>query len=153
MRLHAPDVAALQNAGIVDGLAANLTEVQLFNRIAERLTSLTLAQALACLESAGVPAVAARMPGDLPDDPDLQGLEMFVEQHMRDGTPFYVTHRYARFSRTQEQRVFTAPGIGEHSREVLAEAGVEAQRIDALIAAGAVKHGEPFSVVTIQNYR
>jgi crotonobetainyl-CoA:carnitine CoA-transferase CaiB-like acyl-CoA transferase len=153
LRLQAPNVAALQRAGLVDGSAAGLTEVQLHNRIARSLTSMTLAQALACLTSAGVPAAAARVPGDLPDDPDLQGLDMFVEQHMQDGTPFYVTHRYARFSRTQEQRVFTAPGIGEHSREVLADAGVEARRIDALIEAGAIKQGEPFKVVAIQNYR
>jgi crotonobetainyl-CoA:carnitine CoA-transferase CaiB-like acyl-CoA transferase len=155
LRLDAPGIAPLQDAGIlsVEESASNLTEVQLFNRIAERLKSLTLAQALACLTSAGVPAAEARLPGDLPEDPDLQGLEMFVEQHMQDGTPFYVTHRYARFSRTQEQRVFTAPGIGEHTREVLADAGVEAHRIDALIQAGVVKYGEPFKVVAIQNYR
>ena len=72
---------------------------------------------------------------------------------MQDGTPYFATGRYARFSRTQEQAVFEAPGLGEHSREVLAEAGVSSAEIDQLIETGVVKQGGPFHVVAIQNYR
>jgi crotonobetainyl-CoA:carnitine CoA-transferase CaiB-like acyl-CoA transferase len=153
LRLRAPSVGALQNAGIIGASDSQMTDADLHTAIAERLKGLSLADALACLKSAGVPAAAARIPTDLPDDPDLRGLDMFAEQHMRDGTPFLVSNRYARFGRTQEDRVFTAPGIGEHSREVLAEAGVQAEQIDALIDSGAVKQGQPFQVVAIQNYR
>ncbi len=153
LRLEAPGVAALQRAGVLDDTAPGLQEDELVTRITDWCSSKSVAEALACLTLSGVPAAAARMPGDLPHDADLQGLDMFVEQRMQDGTPFYVTHRYARFSRTQDQRVFTAPGIGEHSREVLADAGVEDLRIDALIEAGDVKQGEPFTVAAIQNYR
>ncbi|HEY2594330.1 MAG TPA: CoA transferase [Chloroflexota bacterium] len=153
LRLQAPTVGALQNAGIIDGSHSEMTDADLHTTIAERLKALSLADALACLKSAGVPAAAARIPTDLPDDPDLRDLDMFAEQRMRDGTPFLVTDRYARFGRTQEDRVFTAPGIGEHSREVLAEAGVPAEQIDTLVESGAVKQGQPFQVVAIQNYR
>ena len=45
------------------------------------------------------------------------------------------------------------PGLGEHSREVLAEAGLSIAEIDELIAAGVVKQGQPFQVVAIMNYR
>ena len=78
---------------------------------------------------------------------------MFTTQRMQDGTPFFMTNRYARFSRTQVHDVFMPPGLGEHSRAVLGDAGVTAADIEALIEAGAVKQGEPFSVVAIQNYR
>ena len=78
---------------------------------------------------------------------------MFATQSMKDGTPFYLTNRFARFSRTQETSVFVAPGVGEHSREVLADAGVPDDTIDALIGSGVVKQGQPFTVVGIQSYR
>jgi crotonobetainyl-CoA:carnitine CoA-transferase CaiB-like acyl-CoA transferase len=109
--------------------------------------------ALASLERCGIPAVAARQPMLLPDDPDLVDLDMFTTLEMADGTPFYTTNRYARFSRTQEQRVFTSPGVGEHSRQILAESGVAESIIDSLVAAGSIKQGEPFRVMAIQNYR
>jgi crotonobetainyl-CoA:carnitine CoA-transferase CaiB-like acyl-CoA transferase len=153
LRLQAPSAAGLQKAGIIDASHAALADVELSGAIQARLGSMRLPEAIACLTAAGVPAVPARMPGDLPDDPDLQDLDMFAEDHLQDGTPFYVINRYARFGRTQEHRVFKAPGLGEHSRAVLAEAGVAAGQIDTLIECGAVKEGQPFEVVAIQNYR
>jgi crotonobetainyl-CoA:carnitine CoA-transferase CaiB-like acyl-CoA transferase len=153
LRLQAPGIVALESAGLLGDSPEELTDVELTARIQDNLASMTVADAVARLTSAGVPAVPARLPGDLPDDLGLRDLDMFATQHMRDGTPFYVTNRYARFSRTQEQRVFTPPGIGEHSHEVLAEAGVPTDDIDALIAAGVLKQGEPFKVAAIQNYR
>ena len=78
---------------------------------------------------------------------------MFVTLHMEDGSPFYSTGRYARFSRTQEAKVFTPPGVGEHSAQILQEAGVEEAEIQALVDAGSVRQGQPFRVAGIQNYR
>jgi crotonobetainyl-CoA:carnitine CoA-transferase CaiB-like acyl-CoA transferase len=40
-----------------------------------------------------------------------------------------------------------APLVGEHTREVLAEIGLDGARIDALIEAGAVAAHEPFHEV------
>jgi crotonobetainyl-CoA:carnitine CoA-transferase CaiB-like acyl-CoA transferase len=93
------------------------------------------------------------MPNELPDDPHLGDLDMFTTGRMQDGSPFLMTNRYARFSRTQVHDVFVPPGVGEHSRAVLADAGVSAADIDALIEAGAVRQGEGFTVAAIQNYR
>ncbi|MBV9580140.1 MAG: CoA transferase, partial [Chloroflexi bacterium] len=153
LRLQAPAIGVLQAAGLLDAGAANLTDENLTAAIADKLRTQCTDEAVARFSEAGVPAAAARVPLDLPNDPPLQALEMFTTQHMRDGTPFYVTNRYARFSRTQAHAEFTAPGIGQHSREVLAEAGIAAEDIDALVDAGAVTPGEPFTVVAIQNYR
>jgi crotonobetainyl-CoA:carnitine CoA-transferase CaiB-like acyl-CoA transferase len=148
LRLQAPDVASLVAVGLVDHDVADLE-----GALTRKFAAICLADALAMLARQGIPAVQARLPGDLPDDPDLQSLEMFATLHMQDGTPFYSAGRYASFSRTQESRVFTPPGIGEHSTEVLAEAGVAEAEIEALIDAGAVRQGQPFQVAGIQNYR
>jgi crotonobetainyl-CoA:carnitine CoA-transferase CaiB-like acyl-CoA transferase len=154
IRLQAPDPGTLQAAGLLDAsvTCAN-SDGELAMAIAGALGARTAAEAVDCLMAAGVPAAAARTPGDLPQDPRLRELEMFTTLHMHDGTPFYTTQRYARFSRTQEQATFTPPGVGEHSRQVLVEAGVSDGDIDALLAAGVLKQGTPFHVVGISNYR
>jgi crotonobetainyl-CoA:carnitine CoA-transferase CaiB-like acyl-CoA transferase len=114
---------------------------------------MSLSEALERLTAAGIPAAAARTPADLAEDPALSESELFATHHLQDGRPYLAAQRYARFSRTEEQAAFEAPGLGEHSREVLAEAGLTAAEIDHLIAAGLVKQGVPFQVVAIQNYR
>jgi crotonobetainyl-CoA:carnitine CoA-transferase CaiB-like acyl-CoA transferase len=153
LRLQAPNVSVLVEAGLLDDGGVTLTDKDLAQAISENMKQRSLAEALQCLSGAGIPAVAARSPGDLPRDPALLDLDIFATHYMQDGTPFYVTNRYARFSRTQEQQNFEAPGLGEHSRDLLAEAGVSSKDVDALIASGAVKQGGPFKVVAIQNYR
>jgi len=72
---------------------------------------------------------------------------------MLDGTPYVTTHRYAQFSRTQQDQVLEPPGVGEHSRQLLRDAGVAPDQIEQLIEQGLVKQGDPFKVVAIQNYR
>ena len=64
-----------------------------------------------------------------------------------------VLQAYGRFSRTQTQATIEPPGLGEHSRQVLAEAGVDAARIQALLDASVLKQGGPFRLAAIQSYR
>jgi crotonobetainyl-CoA:carnitine CoA-transferase CaiB-like acyl-CoA transferase len=153
LRIQAPNVECLQAAGLLGTRTSSSGDAEIAEALERSLGPKSLAEALACMTAVGIPAAEARRPGDLPGDPALSDLGMFVTEHMQDGTPFYMTNRYARFSRTQECDVFKAPGIGEHSRDLLAEAGVSTTDIDALIADGVVKQGESFRVVAIQNYR
>jgi crotonobetainyl-CoA:carnitine CoA-transferase CaiB-like acyl-CoA transferase len=153
LRLQASDPAPLQAAGLLDPLATSSTDAELSAELGRTLAAKSLVEALACLAAVGIPAVAARHPADLPNDPALCELDMFATLHLEDGTPFYVTNRYARFSRSEEKAVFEAPGLGEHSRQVLAEAGLGSAEIDALVETGVVKQGQPFKVVALQNYR
>jgi crotonobetainyl-CoA:carnitine CoA-transferase CaiB-like acyl-CoA transferase len=153
LRLQAPDSESLRRAGLLSGQAPMESDVELRDALIAALATLSLSEALERLAAAGIPAVPAQTPAQVVADPALRELEIVATHRLQDGTPYLATHRYARFSRTQEQAVFHAPGLGEHSREVLAEAGLSAAEIDALIEAGVVKQGKPFQVVAIQNYR
>jgi crotonobetainyl-CoA:carnitine CoA-transferase CaiB-like acyl-CoA transferase len=150
LRLQAPDTAALVAAGVID---SSVSDADLVDALTEKFSGMCAADAVAALCAAGVPAVQARMPHELPYDPDLQDLEMFVTLHMQDGSPFYSTGRYVEFSRTAQSAVFTPPGVGEHSSEVLAQADVDAAEIQALIDAGVVRQGESFKIAGLQTYR
>ncbi|GAC1316793.1 MAG: hypothetical protein NVSMB2_09890 [Chloroflexota bacterium] len=154
LRLQAPESARPRVAELLSSLHSFLSEdAELAGALGEALASRSVAEALAWLSAAGIPAVAARTVVDLIADPALADLEMFAIDHLQDGTPYYVPNRFAAFSRTQERTMFVAPGIGEHSRQVLAQAGVSADDIDTLSQAGVLKQGQPFVVAAIQNYR
>jgi crotonobetainyl-CoA:carnitine CoA-transferase CaiB-like acyl-CoA transferase len=102
---------------------------------------------------AGVPAVPARQPLDLANDPKLADADLLLECRFPDGRPYLVPHRYARFSRTEQAGIVGPPGIGEHSREVLAEAGLPDEQLDALVADGVIVDGSPFVLTQLVNYR
>jgi crotonobetainyl-CoA:carnitine CoA-transferase CaiB-like acyl-CoA transferase len=152
LRLQAPDAESLCRAGVLDS-AAPPDETSVDGVLGERFGNMSTADALGALTAAGVPVVATRLPGVLPEDPDLREMEMFVTLLMQDGSPFYSANRYVRFSRTQESNTFMPPGVGEHSSQVLTEVGVDSGEVQALIDAGCVRQGQPFQVVGIQNYR
>jgi crotonobetainyl-CoA:carnitine CoA-transferase CaiB-like acyl-CoA transferase len=151
LRLQTPNMRGLRQCGVLDTDVPD--DTQLAAILSERFASMRTAEAVSALNAAGVPAVQARLPHELPDDPDLQDLGAFVTLHMQDGSPFYSTGRYARFSRTSQSAVFSPPGVGQHSAEVLAEAGVDAAEVQALIGAGAVRQGQAFQIAGIQTYR
>jgi crotonobetainyl-CoA:carnitine CoA-transferase CaiB-like acyl-CoA transferase len=153
LRLQAPDTRSLQTAGVLHERALPESDTELCHILAESLATRSLTEVLDALGAAGVPAAPVRTPLQLATDPAVQELGLFATHHLQDGTSYFAGARHARFSRTEEQAVFEAPGLGEHSREVLAEAGLSSIEIDELIAAGLVKQGPPFQVVAIMNYR
>jgi crotonobetainyl-CoA:carnitine CoA-transferase CaiB-like acyl-CoA transferase len=117
------------------------------------LRSLTRDEALARLNELGVAAAPARQPPELAADPDLHALAVFCEQHFADGRPYFAPNRFARFSRTEQSAHLAPPGVGEHSREVLAEAGLGDAAIEHLIANKIVRQGEPAMIRGLVNYR
>jgi crotonobetainyl-CoA:carnitine CoA-transferase CaiB-like acyl-CoA transferase len=153
LRLQALDTRSLQTAGVLPAQALPQTDAELCDLLAEALAHRPQAEVLECLNAAGIPAAPVRTPLQLVLDPAMQACGLFAKHHLQDGTPYFAGARYAHFSRTAEQAVFEAPGLGEHSREVLAEAGLSTAEIDELIAAGVVKQGQPFQVVAIMSYR
>jgi alpha-methylacyl-CoA racemase len=85
--------------------------------------------------AAGVEACVAAVVtfDEIPDDPHLTARQSFVRRH---GT--LQPAPAPRFSRTAAELSHPPPVPGEHSREALADWGLRVERIDALIASGAV---------------
>jgi crotonobetainyl-CoA:carnitine CoA-transferase CaiB-like acyl-CoA transferase len=148
IRVQAPSLAALAEAL---SLPAASREDPV--AVEERLESTPMGRALELLRGNGIPAVSARHPVELVSDPAVVAAELLTERHFPDGRPYTVPHRYARFSRTEQAALADAPGVGEHSREVLAEAGLGEAEIEALIEQEVARQGTPFVLSELVNYR
>jgi crotonobetainyl-CoA:carnitine CoA-transferase CaiB-like acyl-CoA transferase len=89
------------------------------------------------LDSAGVPVMKVSAKESLLDDPQLQasGFWRFVD-HPTEGR-LRMMAPPTRYSRTRQEVRRMPPRLGQHSAEVLAEAGYGPQDIEALFAGGA----------------
>jgi crotonobetainyl-CoA:carnitine CoA-transferase CaiB-like acyl-CoA transferase len=149
VRLRADAVEALAAAGApTAGPPEALAE-----RLGAWLRKLPAASAVDRLTQAGVAAVAARKQSDMATDSSLVEGGYLQALPREDGGVYYLPGRLAFFSRTQRQDTLAGPGIGEHSREVLSEAGIDGAQIDDLIAAGVVVEGGPYRIKLRPNYR
>jgi crotonobetainyl-CoA:carnitine CoA-transferase CaiB-like acyl-CoA transferase len=150
IRLHVENAAQLIEAGILpagrepDGAQA---------AIAASLAAMSTAQAVAAVGSAGGHAVPARTQADLARDPSVAGGQYLDQLARPDGKSLVVPGRYARFSRTEANRFLPPPGLGEHTRAVLAEAGLREEEVTALVDAGAVSQGSPMTSFGGVGYR
>ena len=142
IRIQATDASQLGRAGL--SVTPGLTDDELVAEISRSLAALTAAGALAKLNLAGIPAAKVRTYGEMADDPWLQESGYLEEQVRLDGGLYYLPGRFAQFTQTQQTRVLVAPGVGEHTRAVLSEAGYTQEDIDKLLSLGIVKQGEPF---------
>lgn len=111
----------------------------IFAAVARRLTARSNAEWLDLFRQHDIWAGPVYGYADVVADPQIAHNETFVEyDHPSEGrvkTPGFPI----RFSKTPTTVERGAPQIGEHSREVLAEAGFDAAAIDALLASGAVR--------------
>ncbi|WP_347304657.1 CoA transferase (plasmid) [Croceibacterium sp. TMG7-5b_MA50] len=111
----------------------------IFARIRERLTTRSSAEWLAAFRAADIWAGPVYGYADLVDDPQIRHNGTFVEyDHPTEGrvkTPGFPI----RFSKTPSAVTRGAPLVGEHSRDVLAELGLDDDAIDRLIDAGVVR--------------
>ncbi|WP_236794730.1 CoA transferase [Amycolatopsis sp. GM8] len=122
--------------------------------LADALLALEPDDAVAALTAAGVPAVRVRKIGDVIRDPRLLESEFLHLVPASDGRSFIsAPGRYATFSRTGRFGPLVPPGLGEHSRAVLVEAGVAPERVDELVAAGDVAEGGPIERTLKAAYR
>jgi crotonobetainyl-CoA:carnitine CoA-transferase CaiB-like acyl-CoA transferase len=111
---------------------------ELYAKTEARLNTDTSANWLERLLAVGIWAGPVYGYQELVDDPQIAHNGTFVEyEHPTEGhikTPGFPY----RFSATPPRIDRGAPLVGEHSREVLAELGVSADRVDALFESGAV---------------
>jgi crotonobetainyl-CoA:carnitine CoA-transferase CaiB-like acyl-CoA transferase len=111
----------------------------LYRTLAVEIAKRPTAEWLEVLERAGVPATPVRTLEELFDDPHLVETGFWrMQEHPTDGT-MRVPAPASRFSATPADVRRLAPRLGEHTREVLREAGYDDAEIDALCAAGAAR--------------
>lgn len=120
--------------------AAHIDEV--YAEVARLMRTRTTAQWRVLLDSADVPNMPMNSPQDLLDNPQLRATG-FVSGtlHPSEG-PIHTLAHPTKWSATPPARSFSpAPQLGEHTRELLEEAGYSPERIDTLLAQGACRAG------------
>jgi crotonobetainyl-CoA:carnitine CoA-transferase CaiB-like acyl-CoA transferase len=115
---------------------------EIFAKTRERLKVKTTAEWLSLLRAADVWCGPVYGYADLVEDAQIRHNGTFVEyDHPTEGhvkTPGFPI----RFSKTPSKVERGAPLSGQHTREVLQEAGYDTARIDALLKAGSIAEGQ-----------
>jgi len=113
----------------------------LYALIAEVFSARTTAEWLAILDSADIPAMPLHTLDTLIDDPHLAAIGFLqTAEHPSEGT-IRSTGVPTSWSESQAAPGRPAPHLGEHSVEVLREAGYTGAEIDRLLAAGITADG------------
>jgi len=111
---------------------------EVYGMVGAIVATRTSAEWLEIFEKADIPAMPLHDVEGLMHDPQLQATRFIAAvEHPSEG-PLRTTAPAARFSRTPQDMRAPAPRLGEHSREVLLEAGYTGAEIDALIAGGTI---------------
>ena len=110
---------------------ANLDEF--YTRVEEHLGQKPTAYWLKALEAAGIPAAPVQTIEEAARDPHLLQIGYFEPMMTKEG-PMRFPGIPTWFSRTPGSIRDAGPRLGEHTREVLAEAGFEEREIEAVLA-------------------
>jgi formyl-CoA transferase len=128
----AQDPGLARNEGRV-GRTGELDEV-----IGQWAASVDLEQALELLGRAEVPAGKIYDVADIARDVHFKARGMLEQHALEDGTPITLPGIVPKLSRDPGATRWLGPRLGEHTREVLLEAGYSEAQIDQLRAAGVV---------------
>jgi crotonobetainyl-CoA:carnitine CoA-transferase CaiB-like acyl-CoA transferase len=121
--------------------------------LAAAVAGLTSQAAADRLNHAGVAAVPARPVGSVIRDPQLVLSEFLHVRASAAGGRFVTPGQLASFSRTPRFGPLPAPGVGEHSREILSSAGMTDAEIEDLVTSGIVVVGGPMPQAIPTAYR
>lgn len=111
--------------------------VALFEILAQETRTRTTQELVAALDAAGIPAGPVNTIGEMLSDPHVLAREMVVETVHPVAGPTKALGLPIKFSGTPGGVRRPAPQLGQHTREVLREAGFPDVEIDALARSGA----------------
>jgi crotonobetainyl-CoA:carnitine CoA-transferase CaiB-like acyl-CoA transferase len=145
------DLPALRQAGLL--AAGSAGDAELATQLTSSFSGCDRDEVIGRLTAAGIPVTAARSGPELLNDREIMAASLLQRHERASGNPYFVPGRLARFERTEQTAALVAPGLGEHTREILTEVGYDADRIDRAIAAGTVAEGPPLNLETFVIYR
>jgi len=151
VRIHLPHAAAAVQAGGVP--SADLSDGALAEALAAVLAPLSSEKIADLLAPHGGIVARGRDNKELLFDPVTIADGHIGMITWADGGQTYWPRQYAVFSLHDENPMMTTPGMGEHTREVLLEAGLDQQAVDRLIRDGVAVEGGPLLSVAGIGYR
>jgi crotonobetainyl-CoA:carnitine CoA-transferase CaiB-like acyl-CoA transferase len=114
---------------------------ELYKMVAEVMATRTSAEWSALLEAADIPVMPMHTIESLMEDPHLNAVGFFeIVEHPTEGRIRSMAVPSA-WSRSPPKVTRQAPQLGEHSAEVLGEAGYSSREIDALVSSGVTRLG------------
>lgn len=111
----------------------------LYAELGAIMATQTSAYWLAQCKPLNIPVAPVNSLDDLFEDPHLKAVGTFFQAEHPHLGPVMQVKNPVNFSKTPNEVRCLAPKLGEHSREILQQAGLSAKEIDALVAAGATK--------------
>jgi crotonobetainyl-CoA:carnitine CoA-transferase CaiB-like acyl-CoA transferase len=137
--INRPDIVKDPRFGSLHQRLENIEVV--YATMAEICATRTNAEWVALLKDSNVPHGPVNTLEDLLVDPQLEATDFWKEvDHPSEGR-LRMPDIPPRFSRTKPEIRRLQPRLGEHSVEVLREAGFSQERIDAMLASGATRDG------------
>ncbi|MEU9168697.1 CoA transferase [Streptomyces sp. NPDC048420] len=121
--------------------------------LASSLAGRTTDDAIAWCDSHQIAAVKVRTASEVCADTYLHEHGLLHRAVSASGTAYTQPGRFAKFSRTPQHPGFDAPGLGEHTQELLTEVGYTAERIQTLASDSVVATGLPLNLVFTPLYR
>jgi len=135
--IERPDLKSHEHFCTHTARAANIREVYSF--VADIMETRTTAEWQALLEKADIPNTPMHSMDSLIDDPHHNSAGFFpVFEHPTEGQIRH-TAPVGEWSETPLSIRRLAPQLGEHSREILCEAGLSEDEIEAMFASGATR--------------
>src|SRR4051812_40006793 len=98
----------------------------------------SVADVLAALDAASVPAGRIYTVADIAADPHYRDRGMLVQTVLDDGEPLMVPGIVPKLSETPGAQVRPAPKLGEHTEEILREIGLTPEQVGQLRARGVI---------------